>query len=96
MRTVGLRDSGSTRASQRLLAGAGGFALPSGTYLVNERMLDDARTGRQGFHASNLACLIGHEIAKELGIPAYWSIRCRWTNSPVARVSGLPQLNGSV
>jgi butyrate kinase len=91
----GLRDSGVDPQHLAAVACRGGRfrPLPSGTYLVNERMLDDARTGRQGFHASNLACLIGHEIAKELGIPAYVVDPVSVDElSPVARVSGLPQL----
>lgn len=45
--------------------------LASGTYLVNQRMLDDARRGLQGDHASNLACIIGYDIAQEAGVKAY-------------------------
>lgn len=45
--------------------------LASGTYLVNDRMINDARRGLQGEHASNLACVIGDGIARPLGIEAY-------------------------
>mgnify|MGYP003759335255 CR=1 FL=1 len=45
--------------------------LPSGTYLVNERMVHDAERGVQGEHASNLACIIGYDIAKRAGVEAY-------------------------
>lgn len=55
------------------IAARGGRLRPiaSGTYLVNQRMMDDARNGFQGEHASNLACLIAHELAGPLGIPCY-------------------------
>lgn len=45
--------------------------LASGTYLVNDRMLNDSRRGVQGEHASNLACVIGDEIARSAGVQAY-------------------------
>lgn len=45
--------------------------LPSGTYLVNDRMIDDSRRGLQGEHASNLACVIGGMIARTIDIQAF-------------------------
>lgn len=45
--------------------------IPGGTYGVNERLLEDSAAGVQGQHASNLGALIAHEIAGELGIPAF-------------------------
>ena len=45
--------------------------IPGGTYMVNERLLEDSAAGVQGQHASNLGALIAHEIAGELGIPAF-------------------------
>jgi len=45
--------------------------IPGGTYAVNDRLLADCTVGVQGQHASNLGALIAHEIAGELGIPAF-------------------------
>ena len=45
--------------------------IPGGTYAVNDRLLVDSAVGVQGQHASNLGALIAHEIADELGIPAF-------------------------
>ena len=45
--------------------------IPGGTYAVNEHLLEDSAAGVQGQHASNLGALIAHEIAGELGIPAF-------------------------
>lgn len=55
------------------VAGIGGLLRPvsGGTYLVNERMLADARANLQGEHASNLGCAIAKELADSFGCPAY-------------------------
>lgn len=55
------------------VCGRGGMLRPleSGTYLVNERMIQDVYEAKRGEHASNLGCIIAHEIAKELNIPAF-------------------------
>jgi butyrate kinase len=45
--------------------------LPGGTYLVNDVMLNDARAGVQGQHASNLGCAIADVVARGFGCPAY-------------------------
>lgn len=45
--------------------------LSSGTYVVNERMLNDARRALQGEHASNLACMIGYDIAHQAGVESF-------------------------
>ncbi len=46
-------------------------ALEGGTYLVNQKMLDDARSNLQGEHASNLGCVMAHEIAQDYKCPAF-------------------------
>lgn len=55
------------------VVGRGGLLKPidSGTYLVNEAMLDDLRIGLLGQHASNLGGILAYEIACPLNIPAY-------------------------
>lgn len=73
----------------------GGLVKPvqSGTYLVNDIMLEDLRRGVGGEHASNLGGLIGRAIGDKHNIPVY-------TLDPVAvdemedvaRISGLPEL----
>jgi len=77
------------------VVGRGGLlkSIPSGTYRVNDRMLDDLYQGVQGEHASNLGGLIADEIARPLGIPAF-------IVDPVvvdefedwARISGIPEI----
>ncbi|MGE5588493.1 MAG: butyrate kinase [Clostridia bacterium] len=73
----------------------GGLLRPvcGGTYLVNERMLEDLRNQVQGPHASNLGGLIGRAIADRWGVPAFVvdPVSCD-EFEPFARVSGLPEL----
>jgi butyrate kinase len=55
------------------LVGIGGLLRPvsSGTYHINQKMLDDARTNMQGAHASNLGCALAFEIARQCDCPAF-------------------------
>ena len=55
------------------IVGCGGLVKPiiGGTYLVNERLIEDLQTGILGQHASNLGGLIANEIAKGIGKPAF-------------------------
>lgn len=45
--------------------------MPGGTYRVNDALVDDSQKGVSGQHASNLGALIGYELEKESGVPAY-------------------------
>ncbi|MDI7247324.1 MAG: butyrate kinase [Bacillota bacterium] len=73
----------------------GGLLRPvaGGTYLVNDRMLEDLRNQVQGPHASNLGGIIARAIADRRGVPAYVvdPVSCD-EFEPLARVSGLPEL----
>lgn len=55
------------------VVGRGGMLKPmdSGTYLVDENMLNDARAGKYGNHASNLGSMIAAEMSGSHQIPAY-------------------------
>lgn len=55
------------------VVGRGGLLKPleSGTYEVNDRMIDDSLTSKFGEHASNLGAVMAREIAAKLGIPAF-------------------------
>ena len=68
-----VQESGITLEELDAVVGMGGLLKPiaGGTYLVNEAMVHDLRTGVQGLHASNLGGLIAHEIAKHIGKPAF-------------------------
>ena len=75
------------------VVGRGGLfrPVPSGTLLVGEVMLEDARTARQGEHPSNLGCLVAAEVASRYHVPAYVVDPVSVNEmSPLARYSGLP------
>lgn len=79
----------------RGVCGRGGMLKPlkSGTYLVNEEMLNDLKETKYGQHASNLGAIIANEIAKPLNIPAYIvDPVCVDEYIDVARVSGMPMI----
>ncbi len=63
--------------------------VEAGVYLVNNLVIEDARSGRYGQHAANLGLLIGHDWSNAYGVPAVF------VDAPVtdelsdeARVSG--------
>lgn len=77
------------------IVGRGGLFRPieSGTYKVNEKMLEDAKVGVQGEHASNLGAIIANEIAKKIDIPAYIVDPTVVDEmEDVARISGMPEI----
>ena len=77
------------------IIGRGGLLkpIPGGTYLVNERMLEDLKNGVQGQHASNLGGIIANEIAKEINVPAYIVDPVVVDElQDVARISGMPEI----
>lgn len=45
--------------------------VPSGVYEVNDKMVEDLRSGIQGVHATNLGGVIAKNLANELGVKAY-------------------------
>lgn len=55
------------------VVGRGGLIKPvkSGTYIVNEKMIEDLKEAKRGEHASNLGAVLAYEIAKMLNIPAF-------------------------
>jgi len=77
------------------VVGRGGLVepIPSGTYLVNDKMMEDLKASRQGEHASNLGGMIANEIAKKADIPAYIVDPIVVDElDDIARVSGMPEL----
>jgi len=78
------------------VVGRGGILRPlsSGTYGINERMLQElSRPDKERDHVSNLAALIAHKVADEAGVPAFVvDPVCVDEFEPLARVSGLPEV----
>lgn len=68
-----LRDAGHSTCDLDAVAGRGGLLPPldSGTYVVNEEMIEELRVARRGEHASNLGAVLAHHVAHEAGVRAY-------------------------
>ncbi|WRS28889.1 butyrate kinase [Oscillospiraceae bacterium MB08-C2-2] len=67
--------------------------LKSGTYEINEAMLQDAKSGKYGMHPCGLGCQIAYDIAKQHNIPAFTvDPPCVDEMIDVARITGLPQI----
>ena len=77
------------------ICGRGGLLkpIPSGTYTVNEAMLDDLKNLKYGQHASNLGALIANIIAKQLNIPSFIVDPVTVDEyEDIARISGMPMI----
>lgn len=67
--------------------------LESGTYEINEAMLEDAKSGKYGMHPCGLGCQIAWELATDNSIPCFTvDPPCVDEMIDVARVTGLPQI----
>jgi butyrate kinase len=68
-----LHQRGITPQSFAAAVGRGGLLRPvaSGTYRVNDEMLDELRRAERGEHASNLGAFLAHSIAERGSIPAF-------------------------
>ncbi|MGC8593999.1 MAG: butyrate kinase [Candidatus Kryptoniota bacterium] len=75
------------------IVGIGGLLKPleGGTYLINEKMVSDARLNIQGSHASNMGCAIAYELSHEYDCPAFTVDPVSVDEmNPIARYSGHP------
>lgn len=68
-----LEKNGYNLTTFDAVVGRGGLLkpIPNGTYAVDEEMVQDARIGVLGQHASNLGCVIAYSIAWEYNTPSY-------------------------
>lgn len=90
-----LKDEGIEIKDLACVVGRGGLLrpMPSGTYLVTEKMLEDLRIGYQGEHASNLGGIIAKSIADEIGKNAYIVDPVAVDEfEDIARISGIPEI----
>lgn len=89
-------DRHDARGRLRALACRGAPLLPleAGTYRVNEDMVDDLTHMRiHSPHISMLAALIGWDLSKSEGAPAFITDPVSVDEfSPIARISGLPEI----
>ncbi|MBD3349633.1 MAG: butyrate kinase [Candidatus Eisenbacteria bacterium] len=68
-----LEEAGQLDRRFDAVVGRGGLlrSIPSGTYDVNDRLMEDARVGYHGQHASNLGALLANALAADLGGRAF-------------------------
>lgn len=81
-------DSGEIAA----VVGRGGLIdpVPGGTFLVDEKMLADIVSEKNGSHASNLGAILANDFAKKFGVAAYIVDPVVVDElEPVARISGV-------
>lgn len=64
-----LKENSIALSDLNLIVGRGGLVrpIPSGVYIVNDAMIDDIKSGKNGEHASNLGAMIARDIADEVG-----------------------------
>lgn len=94
-----LEEKGHPIEKVDAIAARGGLLRPieSGTYEINERMVEDLKSERYGSHASNGTSIIGYELGQKYNIPVY-------TVNPtsvdeldeIARVTGRPEVRRHV
>ncbi|MCJ7656753.1 MAG: butyrate kinase [Candidatus Atribacteria bacterium] len=90
-----LKEKGINLSTLNTVVGRGGLLKPiaSGTYRINEKMIDDLRKGVSGEHASNLGGLLAYGIAENLSIPSYIVDPVVIDEmKPIARISGMPEI----
>lgn len=77
------------------VVGRGGMLKPleSGTYIVNENMINYLKNRTRGEHASNLGCIIAKTIADPLNIPSYIVDPVAVDEmDDIARYTGMPEI----
>jgi len=78
------------------VAARGGIIKPieSGTYEINDAMVEDLRSSRAALHASCLAGLIGYELKQKYNIPAYIVDPVVVDElQDIARLTGVPEVD---
>jgi len=78
-----------------VIVGRGGEIKPieSGTYKINEQMIEDLRERPRVEHASNLGAIIAYELAKKFDKPAFIVDGISVDEfDPLARISGIPEI----
>ena len=92
-----LKEAGYKPSDLHAVAGRGGTFKPlsSGTYRVNDKLIDDIYDGStlQADHPSNLGAVLAHDIAELAGVEPYIvDPVCVDEMIDEARLSGLPEL----
>lgn len=83
------------KTSLNAVVGRGGMLRPveSGTYRINQKMIEDLKVGVSGQHASNLGGILANEIASSLNIPSFIVDPTVVDElDDIARISGMPEI----
>ncbi len=89
-----VKEAGIDLKDLSAVVGRGGMfkPMPSGTYAVNQNMLDYVKEAPRGEHASNLGCVIAKEIADSVGIGSYIVDPVAVDEMlDIAKVTGMPE-----
>jgi len=90
-----LKENNIDLSTLSAVVGRGGGIAPceGGTYLVDEKVVEDLRIGVSGQHASSLGGIIADHIAKQYGIKAYIVDPVVVDEmEPIAKITGLPMM----
>ena len=90
-----LEKAGFSLDDVDVVIGRGGIGKPieGGVYRIDETMLEDVGSGRNGEHAANLGPFIAKELADSVRIPSFVMDPVSVDEmEPVARLSGLKEL----
>lgn len=70
-----LKEAGFEMADFDAIGSRGGLVrhIPSGTYRINEQVIEDLKNCVNGEHASNLGPVLAKELGDPAGIPAYFT-----------------------
>lgn len=77
------------------VVGRGGLVspIPSGTYKIDQQMLEDVKAAARGEHASNLGAILAFSIANEMDIPSFIVDPPAVDEmAPIARISGISEI----
>ena len=87
-----LMEAGYKMTDFDAVCGRGGLLrhIPSGTYAINARVLEDIADPPYGEHASNLGAVLAKQLADSVGIPSFFADPPSVDEmQDIARVSGL-------
>ncbi len=90
-----LESAGQDIKSFNVIVGRGGLLkpIPSGTYAVTDKLVEDLENAVGGEHASNLGGILAKAIGDEIGVPSYIVDPVVVDElDDVARLSGVPEL----
>lgn len=90
-----LKENNILKCGLDAVVGRGGLLRPikSGTYLINDKMLEDLKTNKFGEHAADLGGIIANDISKDCQIKAFIVNPIVVDEmDDIARISGMPEV----